>query len=520
VNRPARPGAVLATLCMSLTVITMNTSLLNVGLPTLARQLHSSNTGLEWIVDGYALVFAAFLMAAGALGDRWGGRPVMLAGLAVFGICSMVATTSHTTTELIAARCGMGLGGSLVTPMTLSVMRDVFPDEGGLRRAVGLWAATASGGAIVAPLVAGALLSAFWWGSLFVVNVPLTAVMLVAVWLTVPDPATRQKAKADWAGLALSIVVATGLVFALIEGPSLGWGSATVGGALAAAVVALALFCWWEQRCSHPLVDLRCFANARFSVGCGVVAMQYFFSYGTSFLVTQYLQLVLGLAPLATGFVFMPSAAVLMVVAPYGARAFGRYGARTVTTVSLVLAAAGTAVLAAVGAGSSIALVLTALVLINLAIGLMAPGTTSMVMSAVRPDQAGMASGMQNTTRQLGGALGVAICGSVAATGYSDQVASRLHGTAAAPFVSVARQSLAAALHAAAPSSRAFELIIHAARTAFVDGMHLAAWCTVAVAVAVAVTAWTVLGRSRAVPTMREPAVPDVGVLEPAPDEA
>src|ERR1700757_2890981 len=181
------PGVVLATVCVSLTVVTVNVSFLNVGLPSLSRELKASNTGLEWIVDGYALVFAGFLLAGGSLGDRFGRRPVMIAGLTGFGLCSLAAAAAHSTEELIAARCGMGLGAAFVMPMTLSILTEVYTTEAGLRWAIRMCGGTASAGAVLSPLLAGVLLSRFWWGSLFLVNVPLAAAMALAAAITIPD---------------------------------------------------------------------------------------------------------------------------------------------------------------------------------------------------------------------------------------------------------------------------------------------------------------------------------------------
>jgi EmrB/QacA subfamily drug resistance transporter len=471
----------------------MNTSLLNVGLPTLARQLGASNTGLEWIVDGYALVFAGFLLAAGSLGDQFGRRQVMMVGLAVFGTCAFAAGFAQSTGELVAARCGMGFGAAFVMPTTLSVLTDVYPTEAGLRRAIGVWAATASAGAVVAPLVAGLLLTQFWWGSLFLVNVPLAVAMFLAVAITVPDSIPLENVSIDWPGVGLSILAPAGLVFALIEGPTLGWSQPLVVGSLLATAAAGGLFYLWEGRAAHPLVNLGCFRVPRFSVGCGVVAMQYFFSFGTAFVVTQYLQLVLGLSALATGFSLMPSAAILMVIAPYGARAFGRYGARPVITVALLIAACGTGSMIFAGANSSVIPILISLILVNSAIGLMAPGTTSMVMSAVPPDQAGMASGTQSTTRQIGGALGVAVLGSILAIQYGSNVSKRFSGTPAEPYLATAKRSLAAALRAVPAGNPAHATVVRFSRSAYVDGMHVVASVTAVAAVLCAATVFTVL---------------------------
>lgn len=469
-----RPELVLASMCVGLTVITINISLLNVGLPTLARQLGASNTGLEWIVDGYALVFAGFLLVAGSFGDRFGRRKIMMIGLAVFGLFSLAASFAQSTGQLIAARCGMGFGAAFVMPMTLSILTDVYPTEAGLRRAIGVWAATASAGSVAAPVLSGVLLSNFWWGSLFLVNVPTTVATLIAVGITVPDSAPRRDMTVDWLGGGLSVVMSAGLVFALIEGPERGWGHPLVAGSLLVTAAAALLFGVVELRSSHPVVDLRCFRLPRFSVGCGLVAMQYFLGFGTAFITTQYLQLVLGYSALATGVALMPSAAVVMVVAPYGARAFGRYGARAVATVAMAIAACGAASMVFAGVDTTVVVILVSMVLLSLATGLSAPGTTSMVMSAVPPEEAGMASGTQSATRQLGGAIGVAVVGSVLATRYTASLTAKLSGHPIATYLPEARRSLAAALHAAPGNSALRNALVHASRSAFVDAMHAA----------------------------------------------
>ena len=506
-GREMRPGVVLGTLCVSLTAITVNLSLLNVALPTMARQLNTSNTGLEWIVDGYALVFAGLLLAAGSLGDRVGRKHTLMVGLVVFGVSSGLAAFADSTGLLITARCLMGVGAALVMPMTLSILTDIYPTEAGLRRAIGIWAATASAGAVVAPLAAGLLLSHFWWGSVFVLNVPLSFAVVGAVAVTVPSTAPRRGTAIDWVGVFLSILFSSGLVFALIEGPSRGWSSPLVAGSLAGSVVATAAFCLWELRVERPLLDVRCFRLPPFSIGCGVVALQYFLSFGTSFVITQYLQLVLGRSALVAGMILMPSAALLMVVSPLGARAFGRFGARPVTTIALLTCAIGATTMVLAGTGSSVAVILVSNVLVSLGIGLMAPGTTSMVMSALPPDRAGMASGAQSATRQLGGALGVAVLGTLLASRYAAAVTHSLAGTAAAPLVGTARRSLAAALETAPSAGSLANVLTASARSAFVDGMHLVGVVAGIVAGIAAVAVFWVLALGRVPRPSAEPAL-------------
>lgn len=493
VTKQRHPGLVLAVVCVSLTAITMNISLLNVGLPTLSRELGASNTGLEWIVDGYALVFAGFLLAAGSLGDRFGRSLVMATGLLVFGVCSGLASASHSVGQLIAARCGMGLGAAFVMPMTLSILTDIYTTEAGLRRAIGIWAATASAGAVIAPLLAGALLTTFWWGSLFLVNVPLALSTALTVILIVPNTAPRRDATIDWGGVVLSVMFSAGLVFALIEGPDLGWDAPVVVGCLAGSAAATGCFCLWELRRPQPLVDIRCFRISGFSVGCGVVALQYFISFGVAFVVTQYLQLVLGYSALAAGVTLVPAAAILMVVAPLGARAFGRFGARNVTTIALLIAALGAATMSLADVNSSVAPILVTLILVNLAIGLMAPGTTSMVMSSVPADKAGMASGTQSTTRQLGGALGVAVVGSLMAARYAANLTHALSGTPAQRYLPAATRSLAEALQAVPGGGVIQDLLTRVSREAFVEGLHVVGWTIAGVAAASSVVVFLVL---------------------------
>jgi EmrB/QacA subfamily drug resistance transporter len=473
VTRAVRPGAVLGALCASLVVITANISLLNVGLPTLARDLNTSNTALEWVVDSYTLVFAGFLLSAGALGDRFGRRSTLMVGLVIFGASSTVAAFTHSAPELIGARAVMGLGAACVMPMTLSILTTVYPTEAGMRRAIGVWAATASAGAVIAPLVAGLLLRSFWWGSLFLVNLPFSAVTLLAVILVVPPSVRHAEAPIDWLGAVLSVLFCGGLVATLIEGPERGWTDPLVLGGLVASVALAGAFWLTETRLERPLLDVRAFRIPRFTIGCTVVAMQYFFSFGTAFVITQYLQLVLGYSALTAGIALMPSAALLTVVAPFGAWSFGRFGGRRVIVSGLLVAAAGALAMNAAEVDSTFVPILIALMLISLGIGILAPGTTSMVMNALPQEQAGMASGAQSTTRQLGGALGIAVLGSLLSVRYSSSLAMRLAGVHLSNYLSGGSRSLAAALDLAHGAGANRAELVEIARSAFVDGVHL-----------------------------------------------
>ena len=493
------PALVLATVCVSLSVVTVSISFLNVGLPSLSRQLGASNIGLEWIVDSYALVFAGLLLAAGSLGDRFGRRLTLFVGLGIFGAGSLGATLVHSTGALIGARCVMGAGAACVMPMTLSILTNIYTTEDTLRRAIGVWAATASAAAVAAPVTAGFLLTHFWWGSLFAVNLPICAAVMVAVWLVVPESAAQVRLPIDGIGVVLSILFSAGLVASLIEGPERGWASVPVVGGLVLSGALLVAFCLWELRVEHPLINVRFFRLPKFSAGCLVVSMQYFFTFGISFAVTQYLQLVLGYSALKAGFALVPSAALVMFVAPMGARAFGRFGERAVTPIALSIMAMSGIALVTIGSDSSYWPVFAGLMLSSLSVGLMAAGTTSMVMSALPPEQAGMASGAQSTTRQLGGALGIAIFGSLLAAKYASSLVHGLSHTAGSAFAPSAQRSLAAALdlpHASAPVR---ELVARVARSAFVDGVDLIGIVVIVLAVASAILVVAVLPRRAAV---------------------
>jgi EmrB/QacA subfamily drug resistance transporter len=509
-SRAVRPGAVLGTLCVSLVVITANISMLNVGIPTLARDLNTSNTSLEWIVDSYTLVFAGLLLAVGALGDRFGRRLTLLVGLGVFGASSTLAAFTQTSGQLIAARAAMGVGAACIMPMTLSILTSVYTTEAGARRAIGVWAATASAGAVVAPLAGGLLIRSFWWGSLFLVNLPLAALTMVAVVVFIPPSVRRAGAPIDWLGALLSILFCGGLVATLIEGPDRGWTDPLVlFGFVASAVLAMA---FWrrEMQLQHPLLDVRAFRIPRFSIGCTVVAMQYFFSFGTSFVITQYLQLVLGYSALTAGIALMPSAALLTVVAPLGAWSFGRFGGQRVIASGLAVAAIGAFTLNAVHVDSSFLPILWAMLLMNLAIGVLAAGTTSMVMTAVPADQAGMASGAQSTTRQLGGALGIAVLGSLLSVRYSARLTAHLAGTPLAGYLAGGRRSLAAALDLAHGAGSQRAPLILASRSAFVDGVHLVGTVAGLAAAACAVLVFVVLRRVPGDAALEEAAAVDL----------
>ena len=496
--KKTRPVVVLIVACLCLSVVTMNMSFLNVGLPSISRELHASNTSLEWIVDGYALVFAGLLLAAGSLGDRLGPKQTLVIGLSVFVVGSVLSGMASTPSQLIAARCIMGAGAAGVTPMTLSVLTHVYTEPVGMRKAIGAWAGIASAAAVVAPVLAGALLAHYWWGILFWINVPLAGAMLLAVVLLVPKFPVQSGIRFDSVGALLSILFSIGVVASLIEGPQRGWADPWVIGGFVLSAVFLAVFIAWERRRTSPLIDLALFAVPKFAIGVIIVSTTYFFSFASGFISTQYLQEILGFSALKAGIALAPSAVVLTICAPIGVRGFTKFGPRVMIPFCISILTLSAVFLLFLRAPGAYGPLLFSLLAMGAGIGLVAAGTTTMVMSAVVPEKAGMASGAQTTTRQLGGAVGVAVAGSLIASRYAQSVTHSLHGTAAEPYTSTAQQSLASALTLKDASPAVQAQVAKVAQQAFVEGVHLAALVTVVLGIAVAVASFWVLSPKRA----------------------
>lgn len=484
----------LGVLCTSLLVIVVDNTIVNVALPTLARELDADLGELQWVVDAYTLVFAGLLLLAGTLGDRYGRRRALLAGLAVFGASSATAAFAGDAGALIGARAIMGAGAAFVMPATLSLLVTVFPDERERAVATGIWAATAGLGVALGPVVGGLLLDHFSWGSIFLVNVPLCAVALVVGRLVVPesrDPATR---RIDWPGAALSSAGLVALVWAVIEAPSAGWTSAGVLGAGALAVALLAAFVAQQRRAAQPLLDVRLFRNARFSAASAAIMVLFFALFGFLFLSTQYLQFVLGYSPTAAGVRALPYAAAMIVFATVSAKLVARLDTKRVVTAGMLLFTAGLVLAATITVGAGYGRLAVAFVLLGAGMGLAGAPATESIIGALPPERANIGSAVNDTTRELGGALGVAIVGSIMSSIY----AGRLPADAPA----TARDSLGAAVAAGSG-------LREAAREAFVLAMSRASIGVALVSALGAVIAWRYLpARGAAAATSPELATP------------
>lgn len=487
-----RRWATLAVLSLSLVIIGLDNTILNVALPTLVRELGATASELQWIVDSYVLVFAGLLLTMGALGDRFGRKLALNAGLVIFGLASVAAALVDTPGALIAARAAMGVGGALIMPSTLSIITNTF--EGAERgRAIAAWAAVAGLGIVIGPALGGWLLENFWWGSIFLINVFVVLAALLAGWFLVPESKDPEATPLDPLGAVLSIGGLVALVYAIIEAPANGWTDPVVLAAFAVAALLLALFLWWETRTKHPMLRLSFFENPRFSAASGAIALVFFAMFGTVFLLTQYLQFVLGYTPLEAGFRVMP-VATMIIAAPLSARINERVGTKRVVTAGLLIAAGAMAVLAMISETSGYGQVALALSLLGIGMGTaMAPATDS-IMGSLPLAKAGVGSAMNDTTRQVGGALGVAILGSVLAANYSSAMepvvaASPLPSEAA----SVASDSIGGALAVANQIGAAGTPLVEAANSAFISGMQASVWVAAGMILAGALVTWVFL---------------------------
>jgi EmrB/QacA subfamily drug resistance transporter len=480
----------LTVLCMSLLAIVIDNTIVNVALPTLVRDLKADVSELQWVVDAYTLVFAGLLLLAGALGDRFGRRRTLLYGLAVFGAASGWAAYAGGVDGLILARAVMGAGAALIMPATLSLLISVFTDTRERAIAIGLWAATAGLGVALGPVVGGLLLDHFWWGSIFIVNVPLTAIALVAGRRLIPesrDPVTR---RIDWPGAGLSGIGLVALVWAVIEAPSQGWTSAAVLGAGALGAVALVAFVVWQRRVAEPLLDVRLFKDARFSAASGTVMVLFFALFGFLFMSTQYLQFVLGYSPSAAGVRLLPYAGAMIVFAPLSSKLVMRFGTKRVAATGMVLFSTGLAIAATVSTSTGYGRLAIALLFMGAGMGLAGAPATESIMTSLPPARANIGSAVNDTTRELGGVLGVAVVGSIMSSLYATQLSGSLPDDVPAPFAAAARESLGAAVQLSGGPGAG---VADAAREAFVHAMSRASIVTALVAALGAFVAWRCL---------------------------
>jgi EmrB/QacA subfamily drug resistance transporter len=478
--------------------INVDTTIVNVALPTLVRELHATTSQLQWIVDAYNLVFAALVLAAGSVSDRVGRKGMLLTGLGIFALASVAGGLSSSPEALIVARCFMGLGAAVIFPATLSLIANVFVERRERARAIGLWGATAGLGVAFGPITGGFLLEHFNWPSIFFALAPVAGVTAALTAVTVPTSRDPQAPRADVPGLALSSGAMALLIFTIIEAPGNGWGSARTVAGFAASVVLLGSFVAWERRAREPMIDLALFRNLRFTAASGSVTIAFFSLSGFIFLVTQYFQFLKGYSPLSTGVRLLPVAASIAVTSVVGTRLAVRFGTKPVVVGGLLSLAAGLAWTASASTSTSYLEIVGQMVLLGSGIGLTSAPATEAIMGVVPKEKAGIGSAVNDASRVLGATLGVAVIGSVYASLYSSRLSARLPSALPATLARAAHDSVGAALTIAerlarTPLSGLSAAVHDAASGAFFHGFGAGVLVAAAVTVAGAAIAGLLL---------------------------
>ena len=470
---------ILGILSMSLLIIGLDNTILNVAIPTLQREFSASATSLQWMVDAYILVFAGLLLTMGSLGDRFGRKRALQVGLVIFGLSSLFAAYADSSAQLITARALMGIGGALIMPSTLSILTDVFPQEE-RGKAIGIWAGVAGLGIGIGPLTGGVLLENFWWGSVFFVNIPIIAVAIVAGLILVPESRDPHPKSLDIPGALLSITAITTLVYFIIEAPSHGWANPFVISGLLGGAMLVATFLYWESKTDHPMLNLAYFKNPRFSAGAGAIALGFFSLFGMIFGMTQYLQFVQGFTPLEAGLRMAPIALGMAAGAGSSHRFVGKLGTNKVVAAGLVGLAVIFVTISFWQIDTNYWIIGGTFFFLAFSMGnVMAPSTDS-VMGAVPEANAGVASAMNDVTRQVAGAFGVAVIGSVINTVYSGKMEPAVAGA----FDASISDSIGATLKIASMQPPEIAVgLIGAAESGFTDALGIAVLVAAAMAV-------------------------------------
>jgi EmrB/QacA subfamily drug resistance transporter len=476
-----RRWAALIVLAFSLLVISVGNTILNVALPTIQEELDASASELQWIVDGYLLVYAGLLLAAGMLGDRFGRRRALLVGLVTFGLGSALAALASGTTELIACRALMGIGAAGIMPTTLSIISNVFPDHE-RPKAIAIWAAVAGMGVAIGPVAGGWLIEHTDWRGIFLFNLPAVAVCVAAALALVPESRDDSARKIDVVGSVLSVAGLAALVWALIEAPDRGWTSAAILGAFGAAAVIAALFVAWERRVEQPLLEVSVFRNRRFTAASLSIAFIFFALMGVMYFLTTYLQTVLGLSALDAGVRMLAIAVGIVLATKSSVGLVNRIGTKVAVAGGLVIVAGALIMLTGCDTTTGDGQLCLVLAMMGAGMGLAMSPATEAIMGSLPPERAGIGSAMNDVVREVAGTLGIAVLGSLLASTYSggmtDAVAGLPADTAAAASDSVG------AAHAVGSAD-----LIAAADQAFVDAMSTTASIAAGIAIAGALIA-------------------------------
>jgi EmrB/QacA subfamily drug resistance transporter len=471
-----RRWTILGVLVISLLVVVLDNTVLNVAMRTIADPrsgLGASQSQLEWAINSYTLVFAGLLFTWGIVGDRVGRRRVLLLGLILFGLASLASAYSQTPDQLIWARALMGIGGAAVLPATLSIISNVFdPRERG--KAIGTWAGAVGLGVAIGPVVGGTLLEHFWWGSVFLINVPIVILGVALIVALVPESRNPVPGRIDVIGVVLSIVGLVVLVYGVIQAGDHGFGSFGAWGSILAGLGVLALFIFMESRSDHPSLDVKLFRNPHFSAAVGAVGLVFFAAMGMMFFLAFYLQLVRGFSPLQAGLMMTPFAAAQLIFAPRSATFVKRYGPKAVCSVGMGIVAVSLFAFVFVNAATPVWVLAVITFFQGVGMANVMPPATESIMSSVPREKAGVGSAVSNTIRQVGGALGVAVLGSVLASVYRHQITPTV-AHLPAPVRAAASSSISGAYGVAEKLGAQGQALLQPANNAFIAAMHWAA---------------------------------------------
>ncbi len=475
---------VLGVVCIATYAVLVDTSIVNVALPTLVRELDATTTELKWIVDAYNLAFASLVLVGGSLGDRFGRKSTLMTGLAVFALGNLAATTMSSPEGLMAMRAVMGVGAALVFPATLSIITNVFSDRSERAKAIGLWGAMTGLGVASAPIIGGWVIEQGSWRWVFAVVVPIAVASLVLTALRVPQSSDPATPPLDLGGLTLSIVALGTLVTAIIQGPEWGWTTEGTLGLFAASAIAGAMFVRWELRRDHPMLDVSLFGNLRFTAASGSVTFAFFALFGFIFLITQYFQFVLGYTPFESGLRVIPVAVSIAVASITGTRLAVRFGNKAVVAGGLLSMSIGFAWVSTASQVTPYLEIIGQMIFLGLGLGFTSAPATEAIMGVVPADKAGQGSAVNDATREVGGTLGVAVIGSVFASVYSGALAGKV-GWNLVPADALQRAEDGVGLALAVAGTASSDLgpegaatLVSGALDAFMDGLQ--AGCLVA----------------------------------------
>ncbi len=487
---------VLAVMCISLFIISIDTTVLNLALPSIASEFQATTSELQWVVDAYTLIFASLLITTGAIGDRFGRKKLLIIGLGLFALGSLGAALSVSTIMLIVFRAVLGLAGALIMPSTLSILTNVFRDQRERAKAIAIWSSIFSIGAGIGPIIGGFLINSFHWSWVFYLNLPVCAIGIIGGLLVTPESKDERAPKPDFPGVSLSAIGVVSLVYATILIGEQGWASKGVWISFGIAVVFLSAFGWWEKRSKNPMLPLEFFKNKYFTGANVSLTISAFAMMGSMYLYSQYFQSVEGFSPIKAALCMLPMTPFVLIFTLLSVRVNRKLGTKITMSLGLILSGLSAFVFSQVaGLHTNYWYILLILFLNGFGVGFTMSPATAAIMNSLPPNRAGIGSAMNDTTRQLGGALGVAVLGAFMNSIYRSDVnvLSGLTGISDKVMDSIRGSIQSAHVMAAGLPTELSELVVRTSSQAFVDGMKMAFFIASIAMVLAAVTALTIL---------------------------